>query len=95
MEYARRMSPAACTHLENVPFDPIPPGGCIDCLRIGDSWVHLRFCVTCEETRCCDDSKNRHARRHAEATGHPVIRSNEPGESWAWCYVDEVGANLA
>jgi len=24
------------------------------------------------------------------ATGHPLMRSLEPGEDWAWCYVDEV-----
>ena len=23
-------------------------------------------------------------------TGHPVIRSFEPGESWIWCFVDEL-----
>jgi len=21
-------------------------------------------------------------------TGHPVMRSIEPGEAWRWCYVD-------
>ena len=42
-------------------------------LAIGDTWVHLRYCVTCKETRCCDDSKNRHARKHAATAGHPVI----------------------
>jgi hypothetical protein len=21
-------------------------------------------------------------------TGHPIIRSKEPGETWGWCYVD-------
>jgi hypothetical protein len=22
-------------------------------------------------------------------TGHPIVRSAEPGESWSWCYADE------
>lgn len=37
---------------------------------------------------CCDSSPERHARAHFVATGHPVIRSIEPGESWSWCYPD-------
>jgi CPA2 family monovalent cation:H+ antiporter-2 len=62
---------------------------CPECVALGDSWVHLRVCLTCGYTGCCDDSKNRHARHHFKAEGHPIIRSLEPGESWAWCYVDE------
>jgi hypothetical protein len=34
--------------------------------------------------------KNKHATKHFLAVGHPIIRSFEPGESWRWCYVDEV-----
>ena len=26
---------------------------------------------------------------HFAETGHPVMRSIEPGEAWRWCYVDE------
>ncbi|MGC3965478.1 MAG: UBP-type zinc finger domain-containing protein [Rhodocyclaceae bacterium] len=63
--------------------------GCEECLKMGDNWVHLRVCVHCGHVGCCDDSKNRHATKHFAATGHPVIRSGEPGESWMWCYVDE------
>jgi hypothetical protein len=22
--------------------------------------------------------------------GHPLVRSAEPGETWIWCYVDEI-----
>jgi hypothetical protein len=39
---------------------------------------------------CCDNSPNQHATRHFQATGHPIIRSYEPGEDWWWCYVDEL-----
>jgi len=39
---------------------------------------------------CCDDSKNRHARKHAAASGHPIVSSFEPGEDWSWCFVDEI-----
>ena len=83
-----------CDELSNVPLEPMPAGGCIECLAIGATWVHLRYCVTCKETRCCDDSTNRHARKHGKAVAHPVIRSKEPGEAWAWCYDHEAGVRL-
>ena len=79
-----------CEHLRALPNGPKPEGGCTQCIALGDTWVHLRFCVTCGEVGCCDDSKNKHATRHATATGHPVLRSKEPGENWAWCCVDEL-----
>jgi hypothetical protein len=43
-------------------------------------------------TLCCDSSPNRHASRHAQSAGHPVIASAEPGEPWFYCYTDEVFA---
>ena len=53
-------------------------------------WVHLRACATSGQVGCCDSSEGRHASAHAHDSGHPVIRSIEPGEAWRWCYVDEV-----
>jgi uncharacterized UBP type Zn finger protein len=58
-------------------------------LRSGDDWVHLRLCLTCGHVGCCDESPNRHATAHFHAEGHPVIRSYEPGEDWAYCYLDD------
>lgn len=82
--------PAACSHMENLrPVQPTSQG-CQECLETGDTWVHLRLCLTCGHVGCCDDSKNRHATRHYLASGHPVIQSFEPGESWMWCYPDEL-----
>jgi signal transduction histidine kinase len=83
-----------CEHLSAVENTPKPEGGCPDCEAVGDTWVHLRFCVTCNRVGCCDDSKNRHATRHAAATGHPVLRTKEPDENWAWCVVHETGVTL-
>ena len=57
---------------------------------MGDTWIHLRLCLTCGHVGCCDSSKNKHATKHFHATGHPLIESYEPGEDWAWCYIDEV-----
>jgi uncharacterized UBP type Zn finger protein len=50
----------------------------------------LRLCLSCGHVGCCDSSKNKHATKHFHKTHHPLIRSNEPGESWVWCYVDEI-----
>ena len=79
-----------CTHLDQIKDVTPSAEGCEDCLKIGDSWVHLRECLICGHVGCCDSSKNRHATKHFHATGHPIIRSFQPGEDWLWCYVDEV-----
>jgi len=63
---------------------------CEECVKTGDTWVHLRTCQTCGVTLCCDSSINRHATRHAQMTGHSVVASAEPGERWLYCYTDEV-----
>jgi Zn-finger in ubiquitin-hydrolases and other protein len=63
--------------------------GCEQCVALGDSWVHLRMCMTCGQVGFCDSSKNKHAHLHADGVGHPIARSAEPGEDWMWCYVDE------
>jgi len=70
----------------------VSPGsaGCEECLALGETWVHLRVCMSCGHVGCCDSSKNRHARRHWEQERHPIVKSAEPGEDWAWCFEDEV-----
>jgi uncharacterized UBP type Zn finger protein len=65
--------------------------GCEDCIPLGDPWLHLRLCMTCGHVGCCDQSKNRHATAHFQASGHPLVQSYEPGEEWWWCYADEAG----
>ena len=81
---------AGCGHADDVhPVQPSAPG-CEDCLKTGDSWVHLRICMTCGHVGCCDSSPNRHATAHHHASDHPIVRSIEPGEDWGWCYVDQV-----
>ena len=80
-----------CTHLDQIKITP-PDSveGCEECMKIGDRWLHLRVCLTCGKVGCCDSSKNKHASRHAREVGHPIVRSAEPGETWSWCFVDEV-----
>ena len=87
---------ATCTHLESVKITELPEtvAGCEDCLLTGDPWLHLRLCLQCGHVGCCDDSPNRHATVHAQSTGHPIIRSLEPGEVWSWCFVDELAMRI-
>ena len=83
-------SDEACSHIAAVTtVTPAKRHECEECVKIGATWVHLRTCQTCGTTRCCDDSPNRHASQHAHRSGHPVIASAEPGESWLYCYPDE------
>ena len=87
-----------CTHLDSIDLDVVPSSteGCSDCLEAGSTaWVHLRECMACGRVGCCDNSPERHATRHYEATGHPIIRSFQPGEDWFWCYVDELAFTVA
>ena len=76
-----------CTHLDQINEVRPTAQGCEECLQMGDTW-HLRECLTCGHVGCCDNSKNKHARKHFHAAGHPIIQSFEPGETWRWCYID-------
>lgn len=78
---------AQCEHAAHH-AGPVTPEAdvCLECVAQGDTWVHLRVCMTCGHVGCCDSSKNKHATAHARRQDHPVIRSAEPGETWAYCY---------
>ena len=79
-----------CTHLDSIRITTTDQRVCEDCVKIGGRWVHLRLCLTCGHVGCCDSSPNRHATAHFHATHHPLVRSIEPGETWTWCYIDEL-----
>ena len=82
---------AKCDHLGEIhQVTPDSTEGCTDCLREGSRWVHLRECLVCGHIGCCDNSPRKHATAHWHATDHPVMRSAEPGETWAWCYPDNL-----
>ncbi len=81
---------SSCGHLGSIRDVTPSARGCEECLALGDTWVHLRECLTCGHVGCCDSSKNKHATKHFQATGDPIIRSFEPGENWRWCYVDQM-----
>lgn len=82
--------PENCSHLDQINDVTPSAQGCEECLKLGDRWVHLRICKICGHVGCCDNSKNKHATKHHHATGHPIIQSFEPGETWLYCYPDEL-----
>lgn len=49
--------------------------------------------------RCVDGGHralpNWHATAHSHTSSHPIVQSFEPDEDWLWCYVDEVGFDIA
>lgn len=83
---------APCVHLgeaaATVDFEA--HGECLDCVASGEDPVELRMCLTCGHIACCDSSPGQHAARHFRQSGHPVMRSIEPGEHWRWCYLDNL-----
>ncbi|WP_405145630.1 UBP-type zinc finger domain-containing protein [Sphaerisporangium sp. NBC_01403] len=80
---------AQCSHVDQIRRVSATSDGCQECLALGQRWVHLRECLSCGHVGCCDSSRGRHATKHHRASGHPIAASAEPGETWAWCYVDE------
>jgi uncharacterized UBP type Zn finger protein len=86
---------AACTHTNQIKILKTHTHVCAECVKMGDTWVHLRLCAICGNVACCDSSKNKHATKHFRAVKHPIMRSIEPGENWGWCYVDEVELDFA
>jgi hypothetical protein len=87
------MSKAPCDHIGAIASVKRPKRlECEECVKIGERWVHLRTCQACGRTLCCNDSPQRHASRHSQASGHPVIASAEPGERWLYCYPDDAFA---
>lgn len=84
-----------CPHLANLKLTSTDVDVCKECVQKGDTWVHLRLCTECGHVGCCDSSKNKHATKHFHKSQHPVVRSIEPGESWTWCYIDQIMGDLS
>ncbi|MEM6842987.1 MAG: UBP-type zinc finger domain-containing protein [Bacteroidota bacterium] len=83
------MAQPPCKHFDSNSLKAANEHVCEECVKTGDSWVHLHICQACGKTHCCNSSPNKHATKHFHASQHSVIISAEPGEKWAWCYVDE------
>ena len=83
-----------CTHLGAIRAVAPSGDGCLECLEMGHTWVHLRRCASCGHVGCCDSSRNKHATRHFQSSDHPLVQSFEPGEDWYWCYPDKLAFEL-
>ena len=79
-----------CSHLDQIHEVKPHTTGCEECMKAGQRWVHLRLCLSCGHVGCCDTSPGKHATKHFKDTGHAIMQSMEPGEDWAWCFIDEV-----
>ena len=83
-----------CSHTSSIAEVTPSAQGCEECLKTGSWWVHLRICRTCGHVGCCDQSPNKHATAHFQATRHPIIEGYDPPEGWGYCYEDEVFLDL-
>ena len=80
-----------CTHMDQIQDVTPSADGCEECLKTGDPWVSLRLCLSCGKVGCCDNSIKTHATKHWKESAHAIIKSHQPGETWMWCYADEMG----
>ena len=85
---------AACSHLSTIQTVTPRTRGCEECLKLGQTWFHLRVCRTCGHVGCCDQSPGKHGTAHFHVTGHPIIEGYDPPEGWGWCFRDEVMIDL-
>ena len=76
-----------CEHFTAIREVGARTNGCEECIALGATWNELRVCLSCGHVGCCEDSQHAHALQHFTATGHPIIASFDPGETWGWCYV--------
>jgi uncharacterized UBP type Zn finger protein len=76
-----------CEHFSTIQAVAPSANGCEDCIAIGAKWNELRICLVCGHVGCCEDSEHAHALQHFNQTGHPMIASFEPAETWGWCYI--------
>ncbi len=86
---------AKCIHLDQIRIAGTDKHVCQECIKTGNTWVHLRLCLECGHVGCCDSSKNKHATKHLHSVKHPIMTSIEPGENWGWCYIDEEELDFA
>jgi uncharacterized UBP type Zn finger protein len=94
LAFQRSLASRPCSHATELIDAPRSALACPGCERDGSTWVKLRMCLSCGSIGCCDSSTGKHARRHFSETGHPVMRSIEGDEDWAWCYVDRAYLSL-
>lgn len=88
LAFTGQVADRPCSHLDTIQVVDPPTDSCDPCVSAGDIWPALRMCMTCGFVGCCDTSTNTHMKRHAEETGHVLMRSINHDEGWMWCYAD-------
>jgi len=82
-----------CDHTDQIKEVKPSSDTCQECVAEGTHPVQLRLCLVCGHVGCCDSSVGRHARKHYEATRHPIIESFKSapagGTEWRYCYIDQ------
>ena len=43
-----------CKHLDQIKITTTDKRVCEECVKLGDTWVHLRMCMICGNVGCCD-----------------------------------------
>lgn len=84
------METKKCSHLMVTENSSPRSTVCEECSEEGLEWVELRACLTCGHVGCCDSSVGKHATKHFEETGHPIMQSYRTDDEWMWCYVDKM-----
>ena len=79
-----------CTHLNEIKITKPSKHVCEDCVKMGDSWVHLRMCLDAAMSAAAIPRRISTPPSIFTQPHHPLMRSIEPGERWIWCYVDEI-----
>jgi len=62
-----------CSHFTKIKFTRPDANVCEECIKSGDTWVHLRMCTECGHVGCCDSSKKKHDTKHFHHTWLPVV----------------------
>ncbi len=76
-----------CEHFDKVNHTTEPKTSkCEECEKEKLPSVAIRVCLTCGHVGCCDSSVGKHATKHFEQTGHPVMKAMHK-DSWKWCYI--------
>ena len=60
-----------CSHLGSITGTAPASEGVRAFVAKGDTWPALRLFLHRGHVGCCDKSRNQHARKHFEETGHP------------------------
>ena len=76
-----------CEHFSNSSERVTPnTSTCEECEKEHLPVVAVRMCLTCGHVGCCDSSVGKHATKHFEETGHPVMMTLQES-NWKWCYI--------